>query len=286
MSGWNFRKVAHFLGGWLLGMPLYYMQNRLLFPRQRLHVSARGKLAQQFPDAEEINLRAHDGTTLHGWLVKPKTAATHYPLLIYFPGNADEVSAYICQQPRLGHYALLLMNYRGYGFTRGKPSEPALFADALSIYDDMSARRDIDSGQIAVLGRSLGSGVAVYLASQRSVCALILTTPFDSIRQVAQDRYPLVPVPRLLRHHFDSLDRVSTVRIPALFLIAAEDRVIPRHHAIRLYKAWRADKTWLELPATTHADIVNHPRYWETVAEFLDSIRLSTKRAEVPPRLH
>jgi fermentation-respiration switch protein FrsA (DUF1100 family) len=279
MGNWNFRKFAQSVGGVLLGIPLYCLQDRMLFPRQRLHASDRLRLTQQFPNAEEIYLHAADGTALHGWLVKPANATTPCPLLIYFPGNADEVSAYISQQPRLGNCALLLMNYRGYGFTRGTPSELALFADALSIYDAMSARADIDASRIAVLGRSLGSGVAVYLASQRPVLAVILTTPFDSIRQVAQERYPHVPVRQLLRHHFDSLGKIKDVTQPALFLVAADDRVIPHHHASRLYKAWRAKKKiWLELPLTEHANIVDHPRYWETVAEFLSEVKASGRR--------
>jgi uncharacterized protein len=254
----------------LRGLPLYLFQERLLFPRHTLRTEDGFEIARQHPQAEAIRIDVGDRASLRGWLVRPAATAPT-PLLIYFPGNADDVSEYIGQQQRLGEHALLLMNYRGYGHSSGKPSERALLEDSLRIFDAMSARDDIDGRRIAVLGRSLGSGVAVYLAAQRPVSKVILTTPYDSIAAVAQARYPHIPIRSLLRHQFDSLSRVSKARQPALFLVADSDDVIPTRHATTLYDSWQPAKTWLMLPGTNHADIVDHPRYWQSIARFLDS---------------
>jgi uncharacterized protein len=255
--------------GLLRGLPLYLFQERLLFPRHSLRPEQGVRVAQQYPHAEPIRIDVGDRASLHGWLVKsPRTGPS--PLLIYFPGNADEISGYIGQQQRIGNHALLLMNYRGYGLSSGTPSETALFEDALRIYDTMSTRPDVDSRRIAVLGRSLGSGVAVHLATQRPVSAVILTTPYDSIAAVAQTHYPGVPILPLLRHRFDSISRVGAIRQPALFLVAATDDVIPTSHAVALYQAWPPAKTWRLLEGTNHADIVDHPAYWEIVGRFLE----------------
>lgn len=258
--------------GLVRGLPLFFMQEQLLFPRQRLDPAQARRISAEHPSAEEVRLQVGARDSLHGWLVKSGRTATPAPLLIYFAGNADEVSGYIPRRQLLGEHALLLMNYRGYGLSVGQPSERALLDDALRIFDAMASRRDIDSGRIAVLGRSLGSGVAVHLAAERPVSGAILTTPFDSIASVAQSRYPDVPIRWLLRHHFDSISRLTSVRTPATFIVAETDDVIPIPHARKLYEAWSSSKSWHQLAGTTHADIVDHPRYWEIVAAFLHRV--------------
>ncbi len=262
--------------GTALGLPalLYFMQDRLLFYPQPLRADDLGRIKSAYPDAEETGLAATDGTALHGWLVSDRGASAS-PLLIYFGGNAEEVSWLMEHHARIPGWSLLLMNYRGYGASGGKPSETSLFADALSIYDAMSARPEFRGERIAVMGRSLGSGVAVYLASQRPVAGAILVTPYDSITHVAQVHYPFLPVRWLLRHPFDSLARAPSLRQRALVLAAEEDAVIPPRHARTLYEAWAGPKAWYQLPGTDHDGISDHPDYWPLIAQFLDGIKSS-----------
>ena len=145
--------------------------------------------------------------------------------LVYFGGNGEDVSTSLFDvAAALPGHALYFASYRGYGGSTGAPSEQALFADALAVYDHVRARH----AQVAVVGRSLGSGVAVYLAQQRPVAHLVLVTPYDSIENVAGAVYPFLPVRLLLLDKYDSASRVAGVRAPTLVVVAEHDEVIPR----------------------------------------------------------
>jgi len=261
-------------GGVLVGVSvlLYLMQDRLLFHPQRLTDGQLQAIRRQFPQAEEITLPVGDGVTLHGWLVK-SNAARRPPLLIYFGGNAEEVSSHLGDAALYPEWSLLLMNYRGYGRSGGRPTERALLDDALLIHEAMTRRADVDPARIVVIGRSLGSGVAVHLAARRSLAGAILVTPYDSILAVARRHYPYAPVGLLLNHHFDSLAAAPAIRTPALFIAAEHDDVIPAPHARRLYEAWGGPKSWQLLPGTDHADIADHPDYAPQLSAFLASLR-------------
>lgn len=253
-----------------VGLPLwmYLRQERLLFERSTLSSEDAARIRGEHGHAEELRFTARDGTRLHGWLVRPRVAAP-CPLLIYYGGNNEEVSSYIAQQQALGDCALLLMNYRGYGLSLGRPSEAALLDDALLVHDAVAARGDLDAWRISVMGRSLGSGVAVHVAARRAVGRVVLVTPYDSIVHLAQRRYPYVPVRTLLKHPFDSLSRAAAIRQPALFITATNDEVIPALHSRILHDAWGGPKTWLQLPGTDHANIADHAGYWPAIMTFL-----------------
>jgi pimeloyl-ACP methyl ester carboxylesterase len=205
---------------------------------------------------------------LRGWLVKGKHALPA-PLIIYFGGNAEEVSWLASVAEQFGGWSLLLVNYRGYGGSEGKPGERELFGDALAVYDYAVKRPDVVPERVVAMGRSLGSGVAVYLAANRSLRGMILVTPYDSVTEVAKRHYPYLPVGLLIRHPFDSISRVEKAKVPLLCLAAAEDDVIPPKHARRLYDAWQGPRTWLEIPRTGHDSISSDPAYWEAIGAFL-----------------
>ncbi len=170
---------------------------------------------------------------------------------------------------RFSPWSLLAVNYRGYGGNPGSPGERALLADALVLYDWAAARTEVDPERIVVIGRSLGSGVAVHLAAERRLAGVVLVTPFDSLRAVAQGIYPFVPVSVLLRHPFDSLARASAIETPMLALVAALDSIIAPRHARRLFEAWRGPKQWLEIGTADHNSISDEALYWDTIAAFL-----------------
>ena len=166
-----------------LGFPvlIYFFQERLIFFPQPLTQDP--LKANPGTAIEEVTLVTADQVRLHGWLVKATPTQAPAPLLIYFGGNAEEVSWLVSTAGQYAGWSLLILNYRGYGSSEGKPGEAELFADALQIYD--YAARRADAGRIAVMGRSLGSGVAVYLAAQRPVAGVILVSPYDSVESVA-----------------------------------------------------------------------------------------------------
>ena len=256
--------VVLMVAGGVVGA-LYALQDRMLFfPRPLVGAGPSGK------HVESVELTAEDGTLLRGWLVK--TDRSPAPLLVYFGGNAEEVSWLAPTAAERSGWSMLLMNYRGYGHSEGRPSEARLFADAVHLYDWAAGRHDVDTRRIVGMGRSLGSGVAIYLATKRRLAGLVLVTPFDSITAVAQRHYPFLPVRLLLRHPFDSLARAAATTVPTLMLVAGRDTIIPPAHAERLYERWPDPKRWIEFPAADHETISDEPGYWRAITSFLDEL--------------
>ena len=110
--------------------------------------------------------------------------------------------------------------------------------------------------------------MAVRLAAERQLAALVLVAPFDSMVAVGRRHYPFLPISWLLKHRFDSLSLAPTLSVPLLCIVATHDEVIPAEHARRLYDAWGGPKQWIEL-AATHNSIDGHPAYWPTIRAFL-----------------
>jgi pimeloyl-ACP methyl ester carboxylesterase len=251
--GWIL-KAAGGVGLALLGV--FLLQEQLIFhPRPG---------PQALPGAESVFIAGADGTRLHAWHVKGAPGA---PLVLYFGGNAEQVS-WMAAEARRGtpQAAWLLVDYRGYGSSEGSPSEGALVADAL-LWHDYAAQH---SRSIYLFGRSLGSGVAVQLAAARPAAGAILVAPYDSMVALGRHHYPFLPVGWLLKHRFDSAAPARGIAVPLLCLVAQRDEVIPAVHSRRLYGAWRGPKRWVELPGTGHNSIDDAPQFWREIRDFLD----------------
>jgi len=254
---------------WLL---MFLLQDNLLFHPQRLRLADLEALRKRFPEAGEVEIKTDDGDTLRGWLIPGEDPAPR-PLLIYFGGNADEMSWHLESRQHLREFTWLLVNYRGYGRSSGHPGEEKILSDALLLYDHFTDRDDIDRDRVVAVGVSLGSGVAVHLAAHRKLRAVVLVTPYDSITRVAQRHHPYVPVRWLLQHPFDSLAVAGDIETPALMLIADRDATIPLSHSEALYEAWGGPRKWIRLGGTEHANILQHPESWPAIADFLRNSR-------------
>jgi pimeloyl-ACP methyl ester carboxylesterase len=151
--------------------------------------------------------------------------------LVYLGGNAEDVSASLPLLARAfpGH-ALYLLHYRGYAGSSGEPSEAALVADALLLFDKVAAEHP----DIVLIGRSLGTGVAVQVASRRQVGKLVLVTPYDSLQALAARQFPYLPVGWLLKDKYESWRYAPQVKAPTLLLAAAHDEIIPPASTRRL----------------------------------------------------
>jgi pimeloyl-ACP methyl ester carboxylesterase len=184
--------------------------------------------------------------------------------LIYFGGNAEDVSTNLSSfSTAFPDYAIYLLHYRGYGGSSGKASEEVLRADAQALFDKVYAEHP----DIAVVGRSLGSGVAIRLASQRKVSRLVLVTPYDSIQELAAQQFPYFPVRWLLTDKFDSWRYAPAIRIPTLLLGAEFDEVIPRASTDRLNAAFaKGVASLVIIPSAGHNTISN-------TAQYLDAMR-------------
>ncbi len=243
----------------------YLMQDKLIFLTRPLSESEHRAIAARHREVADVFLQAADGTRVHAWHVRIKSAQ-NAPLALYFGGNAEEVSWMLDELPRRKLVIeWLLIDYRGYGASGGTPSERALNEDALLWYDYAAK---LGSEQIFAFGRSLGSGVAVHLATERTLAGVILVAPFDSLAAVGQRHYPFLPVRLLLKHRFDSAARAPRISTPLLCIVAAQDEVIPAAHAQRLYDAWGGPKRWLALRGG-HNETDHQADYWPAVQAFL-----------------
>jgi len=246
---------------------LYLRQDGLIFPAQALNQPRAVKLEHDHPGSS-FTFQTSDGVTLRGWLDVPAGNEAR-PLLLYFGGNKDEVSGWMQMRHNAPDWAWAALNYRGYGASDGQPSQTALVADAQAMYDALAADPRIDPKRIVVIGRSLGSGVAVQLAAKRPLNALILITPYDSMLNVAAEKYPWLPVRWMLRHPFDSQELAPTLRLPTQILLAEQDQLIPPAHGARLAAAWGTPVQPLLLTGANHHDILLHPQFWQEVRGFL-----------------
>ena len=250
---------------------LYLLQEQLIFLRPPLADEDR-HVVGLLPGTTEVRVKAHDGTRLHGWLRHTVEEPRSRGLVLYFGGNAEEVSGQMHDAPMLAPWSVAAFNYRGYGLSEGRPSEAALAADALAIHDQLAKRDDVDASRIVVFGRSLGSGVAVPLAASRPVRAVVLVSPFDSLRSIARKQYPFVPTSLLLKHPFDSLSHAPGIEAPLLVIAGEGDGLIPPEYSRRLHDAWAGPKRWSLVPGADHNDIHARPGYWDAIRELLASV--------------
>ena len=218
-----------------------------------------------------VVLRATDGTRLAGWLMVPTHAGPH-PAVLYFGGRSEEVSWVARDAGTLfPGMTVLVINYRGYGESQGIPGEEHMVADGRMLFDWLSERGHVDPGRVAVVGRSLGSGVAVQVAMERPVHSLVLITPYDSILAIAQRRFRAVPISFVLQHRFESVKYASRLKAPTYVLRAATDDVVPHSHTDLLVAKLAQLHLDEIIPDSDHSNIPYLATTQNKIASFLDA---------------
>lgn len=255
--------IAGYLGVALL---VWLMQDRILFYPQPV---PRAPSAPAGWRLEQVAFDVRDGTRVSGVLAFPPMEE-RAPLLIYYGGNAEEVTASAAGVAAdYGERAVLLVNYRGYGASGGRPSEAALVSDALEVFDWAARHPAIDARRIAIHGVSLGTGTAVQVAAARPVTCVVLTSPFASVRDLARERFPWLPVNLILRHPFDSAALAPAVKMPLLVLVGEADELISPHHSARLVSLWGGAVERVNFPGFGHNGLTLHPGYGAAILSFL-----------------
>jgi len=187
--------------------------------------------------------------------------------ILYFGGNGEAVDLNANDFSRtFPNQTIYLVKYRGYSGSAGTATEESLFSDALTVYDTIKTQYQ----SVTVIGRSLGSGVACYVASQRPVKKLALITPFDSAQSIAQSAYPIFPISLLLKDKYDSVSRAKAIKAQVLFIIAEHDEIISRNHSNRLIKAFPASQTHVEMIKSDHNSISNQAEYYKLLNTFAE----------------
>jgi pimeloyl-ACP methyl ester carboxylesterase len=205
-----------------------------------------------------------DDAGLSGWVVNPGRARA----LVYFGGNGEGLGWLRPElERRFPHHTSYLVAYRGYGASTGRPSQRALTSDALALVDE-AARLHPDAS-VDVVGRSLGSGVAMQVAARRPVERLVLVTPFDSLAATAGDLFPRLPVRHLIADRWDSAAIARDVAAEILVLRAGRDELVRPARTDALLAVLPPSTTVVDLPDADHNNLSDEPTYWSAIQEFL-----------------
>ncbi|MFH0341020.1 MAG: alpha/beta hydrolase [Chromatiales bacterium] len=264
----------------LLTFALYVFQpNFIYFPTKEL-VATPKEIGLTY---ESVYLSTGDGARIHGWYVPAdKPRAT----VLYLHGNGGNISHRLAALQAFHSLALntLIIDYHGYGLSEGDPSEDATYQDAEAAWEHLTRTRGFAPEKIIVFGESLGGAVAGWLATRHRPAAVILASPFTSLRDLAKRYYPFAPVDFLLRFHYPTLERIAKVACPILIVHSRDDEIVPFEHGERLYKAITARKMFLERTGG-HNDAfsadVNH--YMPALGGFITGVLApADDAAEVP----
>ncbi|KAF0118703.1 MAG: hypothetical protein FD149_509 [Rhodospirillaceae bacterium] len=246
--------VAAGLGGYaaLVGA-MYTMQRSFMYYPHPVMTSP---MASGMPEMEEVRLSTSDGLTVTSWYTPPRPGQ---PTVLYCHGNAGNVATRAFKvKPFLNHgYGALLVGYRGYGTNQGTPSETGLNADATAALHYLLAQ-GIARTQVVIYGESLGTGVAVTLASEHHPGAVVLEAPFTSAVDVARRTYWYLPVQHLMRDRFDSLKRIKEIGAPVLVLHGEKDGVVPVDLGRQLFAAAQEPKEFAAFPEGMHGNLHEH----------------------------
>lgn len=244
---------------------LYFGQEAFLFPAHKGEV---------FPDDARISVQeipTPDGETLVAWT--GPDPAPGCPVLTFFHGNASRLDVEKWRHGRIMNagLGLVAISYRGYSGSTGSPSETGLNIDAQAVYDWVLAK-GVAPGDLVVQGHSLGSGVAVKLAAEAQVGALVLEAPFLSLLEVAKAQVPLMPVKWLLRHPFRSDLLITQIKEPLLVYHGSDDRLIPFAQSAALFDLATQPKTYQLMEGSDHNTLVRDGAYENVVWPFLSEL--------------
>jgi fermentation-respiration switch protein FrsA (DUF1100 family) len=261
--------MAYALAGAPLAAYLVVLAGLFVFQRSLLYLPdpsrpAIGALAAL--GAREAVVPTADGLDLLAWYRPPPQGR---PVIAYFHGNGGNIGYRTERFVRFARegYGVLFLEYRGYGGNPGTPSQAGLYADAEAALRFLERER-IGADQVVLYGESLGTAVAVHLAAERRVAAVVLESPFARLTEAAQYHYPFVPVALLLLDRFDPLSEIGRIEVPILFLHGGRDRVVPPRFGRALFDAAREPKEqWFE-PDAGHGDL-SHFGAFDAVFDFL-----------------
>ncbi len=229
---------------------LYFTQNSKIFNFSFVE-KVKPKILNRCKKCKEVKLKVN-GAILDG-VFKDENSSK---LIIYFGGNADDATYFIKYTKDLNGFDIITFNYRGNGLSSSKPNEKKLLKDALKIYDTYSKNREI-----YIVGRSLGSGIATYVASKRKVKGVLLITPYDSIENIAKGRYPFFPISLLLKYKFNSYKFVQNVNAPVSVFMVKDDKTVPNQRTVNLIKHIKNISCIKIFKDATHANILEEKNF-------------------------
>jgi alpha-beta hydrolase superfamily lysophospholipase len=246
------------VGAYVASCALYYLQqDRMLF------LGAGSVTPPSDPRIQPVE-NVVNGLHLRGVRVLAQEGNT---VLLYFGGNAEPVVYNALPMLRLASITAYLIDYRGYGDSEGSPSERALRDDALANFDWVRAQHP--DSRIVLVGRSLGSAMALHVATRREVDGIVLISPFTSIRDVAAYHLPWLPVRLLLKHPFETTPDAHRIEVDVLVIAAENDSVIPRQFTDAFVRDLSTRTEAQIIPGTDHNDLMATTQSWALIREYL-----------------
>jgi alpha/beta superfamily hydrolase len=219
--------------------------------------------------SEDFSTYSHTvpGGMVRGYVYHPQGEDALQDLFIYFAGRGEDVRATAQMLHWLPEgFGFAALNYRGVADSQGRPSEIASVEDAGQFANHL--RRAFPQARLHVVGRSLGTGVAIQLVARQEFASLQLVTPYDSMLQVAKRRFPLVPLSLLLRHQFNSLEHSREVAAKTQVLLAERDDVVLPERSARLIEAWPTPISVQTVPGSDHHSIMGLEATWLYLIDF------------------
>jgi alpha-beta hydrolase superfamily lysophospholipase len=223
---------------------------------------------------DDVTLTTSDNLKINGWFLPCDHPAKLTVLL--FHGNAGNISHRFDKLAVLRNLGVdtVIIDYRGYGRSEGKPDEPGTYRDARAAYDYLVTQRKVAPRSIVVYGESLGSAIAADLATKVDVGGLILEEAFTSIGDVGQKMFPFFPVRWLVRNKYDTLAKMPRIKVPLLIFHSRDDEIFNMRHAQRLFAAANDPKQLVELRgAHNDAFLVSAPIYHDAMQQFFASLK-------------
>ncbi|GER13174.1 alpha/beta hydrolase [Variovorax boronicumulans] len=231
--------------------------------------------------SEDFSTYSHPvpGGMVRGYVYHPQGEDALQDLFIYFAGRGEDVRATAQMLHWLPEgFGFAALNYRGVADSQGAPSEIASVADAAQFASHL--RRAFPQARLHVVGRSLGTGVAIQLVARQEFASLQLITPYDSLLEVAKKRFPLVPLSLLLRHRFNSIEHSKEVAAKTQVLLAAKDDVVPHERSEKLIAAWPTPVSVQTVSNSDHHNITGLEETWLMLVDFaLTAVLPETKAA-------
>lgn len=218
---------------------------------------------------EDLTLKSSDGNTIHAWWC-PQPGAAY--TILFSHGNAHNLSNHAWIIPAMREQFpcnVLIYDYPGYGKSTGKPSEPGCYASADAAYTWLTETKKVPPDQIILMGQSLGSAMACELAAKHDHRALVLLSPFTTIRDIGQEIMPIFPVKWMMSHHYDNRSKLQNYNKPLLIGHSTGDEVIPFHHGQRLFDAAGSkQKTFHKIEGADHN--AHDPGFFQAMKLFVE----------------
>jgi len=249
----------------MIGSLLYFFQERLLFLPTTLESDFQYRFEQPF---EELFLSPQPDVKINA--LHFKTASTAKGLILYSHGNAGDLSRWggIASYFTKYHYDVVVWDYRGYGKSRGELSEQAIYDDAQYLYNHF--KRQYQADEIVLYGRSLGTAVASFLAANNLAKQVILETPYYSIPDVAQHRFPLFPIKTLVKYQFPNYQFMKQLDTPVTIIHGTEDTVVPITSALKLKKLKNSNIKFVIIANGRHNNLIEFQEYHTAIGNCLN----------------